>query len=82
MKASPWKKERRLHDIPFQALASLAHRFKVTVSACFPLAKRKVCRFEKLQKKELIMTTAQPGLEVSAPRTYREKLFNLLAGRD
>jgi hypothetical protein len=28
------------------------------------------------------MTTAQPGLEVSAPGTYREKLFNLLAGRD
>jgi len=28
------------------------------------------------------MTPAQPGLEVSAPRTYREKLFNLLAGRD
>ena len=24
----------------------------------------------------------QPGLEVSAPCTYREKLFNLLAGRD
>jgi hypothetical protein len=29
-----------------------------------------------------MMTPAQPGLEVSAPRTYREKLFNLLAGRD
>src|SRR5215831_15477552 len=28
------------------------------------------------------MTTAQPGLEVSAPGTYREKLFNLLGGRD
>jgi hypothetical protein len=28
------------------------------------------------------MTTAQPGLEVSAPSTYREKLSNLLAGRD
>jgi hypothetical protein len=28
------------------------------------------------------MTLAQPGLEVSAPWTYREKLFNLLAGRD
>jgi DinB superfamily len=28
------------------------------------------------------MTTSQPGPEVSAPRTYREKLFNLLAGRD
>jgi len=28
------------------------------------------------------VTPAQPGLEVSAPRTYREKLFNLLAGRD
>src|ERR1700733_2182098 len=28
------------------------------------------------------MTPAQPGLEVSAPWTYREKLFNLLAGRD
>ena len=27
-------------------------------------------------------TPAQPGLEVSAPSTYREKLFNLLAGRD
>jgi hypothetical protein len=27
------------------------------------------------------MTPAQPGLEVSAPWTYREKLFNLLAGR-
>jgi hypothetical protein len=60
----------------------LSHRFKVTLSACFPLAKRKVCRFEKLQRKELILTPAQPGLEVSAPWTYREKLFNLLAGRD
>src|ERR1700746_3738121 len=28
------------------------------------------------------MTAAQPGLEVSAPWTYREKLFNLLGGRD
>jgi hypothetical protein len=28
------------------------------------------------------MTPEQPGLEVSAPSTYREKLFNLLAGRD
>jgi hypothetical protein len=28
------------------------------------------------------MTPAQPGLEVSAPWTYREKLFKLLAGRD
>lgn len=28
------------------------------------------------------MTPAQPGLEVSAPGTYREKLFNLLASRD
>ena len=28
------------------------------------------------------MTPAQPGLEVSAPGTYREKLVNLLAGRD
>ena len=28
------------------------------------------------------MTPAQPGLEVSAPGTYREKLFNLLDGRD
>jgi DinB superfamily len=28
------------------------------------------------------MTQAQPGLEVSAPWTYRERLFNLLAGRD
>jgi len=28
------------------------------------------------------MTPAQPGLEVSAPWTYREKLFNLLAARD
>ena len=28
------------------------------------------------------MTPAQPGPEVSAPQTYREKLFNLLAGRD
>jgi DinB superfamily len=28
------------------------------------------------------MTPAQPGLELSAPQTYREKLFNLLAGRD
>jgi hypothetical protein len=28
------------------------------------------------------MTSAQPGLEVSAPSTYREKLFNMLAGRD
>src|SRR5208282_1828781 len=82
LKASPWKKERRFHEIPFQALVALSHRFKVTLSACFPLAKRKVCRFEKLQRKELIMTPAQPGLEVSAPWTYREKLFNLLAGRD
>src|SRR5215468_3992390 len=32
--------------------------------------------------KELIMTPSQPGLEVSAPSTYREKLFHLLAGRD
>ena len=29
-----------------------------------------------------MLTPAQPGLEVSAPRAYREKLFNLLAGRD
>jgi hypothetical protein len=29
-----------------------------------------------------MMTPAQPGLEVSAPRNYREKLLNLLAGRD
>jgi hypothetical protein len=28
------------------------------------------------------MTPEQPGLEVSAPSTYREKLFNLLASRD
>src|SRR3984957_18769888 len=28
------------------------------------------------------MTPGTPGLEVSAPWTYREKLFNLLAGRD
>ena len=28
------------------------------------------------------MTPGQPGLEVSAPSTYREKLFNLLDGRD
>jgi hypothetical protein len=28
------------------------------------------------------MTPPQPGPEVSAPGTYREKLFNLLAGRD
>jgi hypothetical protein len=28
------------------------------------------------------MTSPQPGLEVSAPSTYREKLFNLLAGRE
>src|SRR5215813_13647370 len=28
------------------------------------------------------MTTEQPGLEVSAPGTYREKLFKLLRGRD
>jgi hypothetical protein len=82
LKASPWKKERRFHEIRFQALAALSHRFKVTLSVRFLLAKRKVCRFEKLQTKELIMTPAQPGLEVSAPRTYREKLFNLLAGRD
>jgi DinB superfamily len=60
----------------------LSHRFKVTLSACFLLAKREVCRFEKLQMEELIMTSAQAGLEVSAPSTYREKLFNLLAGRD
>jgi hypothetical protein len=38
--------------------------------------------FEKLQRKELIMTPVQPGLEVSAPWIYREKLFNLLAGQD
>src|SRR5215467_5532352 len=38
--------------------------------------------FEKLQRKELMMTPPQPGLEVFAPRTYREKLFNLLAGRE
>ena len=36
----------------------------------------------KLQAKELTMSLAQPGLEVSAPSTYRENLFNLLAGRD
>jgi hypothetical protein len=35
-----------------------------------------------LQEKEIVVTPAQPGLEVSAPWTYREKLFNLLAGRD
>jgi DinB superfamily len=40
------------------------------------------CRLDKLQRKELIMTPAQPGLEVSAPSSYREKLLNLLAGRD
>jgi hypothetical protein len=28
------------------------------------------------------MMPAQPGLEVSAPGTYREKLFNLLGGRN
>jgi hypothetical protein len=28
------------------------------------------------------MTPQQPGLEVSDPSTYREKLFNLLGGRD
>jgi hypothetical protein len=28
------------------------------------------------------MKSAKPGLEVSAPSNYREKLFNLLAGRD
>ena len=28
------------------------------------------------------MTPEQPGLEVSAPSAYREKLSNLLAGRD
>jgi DinB superfamily len=28
------------------------------------------------------MTLALPGLEVSAPWAYREKLFNLVAGRD
>jgi hypothetical protein len=28
------------------------------------------------------MMPAQPGLEVSAPRTYVERLLNLLAGRD
>ena len=28
------------------------------------------------------MTPAQPGLEVSAPGTYREQLVNLLDGRD
>jgi hypothetical protein len=84
LKASPWKKERRFHEIPFRAFAVWPHRFKVTLSACFPLATRKICRFEKLQRKESIVTPAQPqpGLEVSAPQTYREKLFNLLAGRD
>jgi hypothetical protein len=84
LKASPWKKERRFHEIPFQAFAALSHQFKVTLSDCFRLANREIYRFQKLQRKELIMTPAQPqpGLEVSAPRTYREKLFNLLAGRD
>jgi hypothetical protein len=28
------------------------------------------------------MTTTQPGVEVSAPSSYREKLFSLLDGRD
>ena len=28
------------------------------------------------------MTPWQPGLEVSAPQTYRDRLLNLLAGRD
>jgi hypothetical protein len=36
----------------------------------------------EVANKELIMTAGQPGLEVSAPSTYREKLFNLLANRD
>src|SRR5579872_3570134 len=39
------------------------------------------CRFENTQMKELAMTSPQSGLSVSAPETYREKLFNLLAGR-
>jgi DinB family protein len=33
-------------------------------------------------KEGVDMTQSQSGLEVSAPSTYREKLFNLLAGRD
>ena len=38
--------------------------------------------FEKGAEQRSIMTPAQPGLEVSDPRTYREKVFNLLGGRD
>jgi hypothetical protein len=34
------------------------------------------------QRKELTMTPSQPGIEVSSPWTYRDKLFSLLAGRD
>ena len=33
-------------------------------------------------RRELAMTSAQSGPGVSAPEAYREKLFNLLAGRD
>ena len=33
-------------------------------------------------RRELAMTSAQAGPWVSAPEAYREKLFNLLAGRD
>jgi len=42
-------------------------------------SQKRLCRLEKLQRKELIMMPAQPGLEVSSPWTYREKLLNPLA---
>jgi hypothetical protein len=82
LKASPLKRERAFHEIQFPSLGALSHRFKAILSALFPLAEPEVCGFEKLRRKELIMTPPQPGPEVSAPGPYREKLFNLLAGRD
>jgi hypothetical protein len=41
LKASPWKKERGFHEIPFQALAALSHRFKVSLSSLFPARQAK-----------------------------------------
>jgi hypothetical protein len=66
--------------------ASISRGVEVTSRFGFCVQKRRkfveFCGFEELQRKELIMTPARPGLEVSARWTYREKLFNLLAGRD
>jgi hypothetical protein len=42
----------------------------------------KLAAWTAAKRKELITTPAQAGLEVSAPWTYGERLFNLLAGRD